>query len=475
MYRQIRSLLFLAVFSFGATLSSSAQERAKEMVPRPFVRELAPACPNPAEGCISQIVFVQLFKPGWTEHKDVGTTVRRSVVNGSVTPLRAQGSSQAKGWRGIMPLKSTRKDVEEVIGQPTTAGGSSYQTASESVFVDYSDGPCEKGWPYGWNVARDTVVTISVSPKIKEALATLDLDESKYEKWRAGHISDIVHYTNRNAGIDLEVDEFWGNVISVSYIPTAAEGSLQCPDAAKRLPPGRRQADSFFKFDEYGDIPFSYERERLDLFAAEIRRQPDSEGYIIAYGGMIAYAGEAKTRADCAKNYLIEKHHFKAARILSIDGGYRETRLVELYVEPRGGDLPLARPSVRPSKIKIIEAKKRPASRCPNFVSTQARAVQALPNKQSHKSQERLKDVEVYFTFDPTDPTRERREKSVSLSVRKGGAAEAVVFDRDQSAVVATYKGMLSKAELRRWTGRIRSAIREANSLKEDNTIRPRK
>ena len=89
-----------------------------------------------------------------------------------------------------------------------------------------------------------------------------------------------------------------------------------------------------------------------------MQRQPDAEGYIIAYAGMIAQAGEAKARTECAKNYLIKKHHIKAERISAIDGGYREAREVELYVEPQGGPLPLAVPSVRPSKVKIIEQKK---------------------------------------------------------------------------------------------------------------------
>lgn len=398
-------------------------------------------------------------------------SLSQSLTKGRVTIFRAHTRPQAKGWRGISPLKSTRKDVEKLIGQPVTPGGASYETPSEGVFIHYSDGPCEKGWPYGWNVPRDTVLIITLSPKSVLTLSDLTLDESKYEKWRDTHLSGRIHYTNQGEGVDIEVDEFLGNVIGVSYQPTAADSHLQCPDASRRLPPGRPQADSFFKFDAYGDIGLPYEGERLDSFAAEMQRRPDAEGYIIAYAGRNARVGEAKARADCARKYLLTKHHIKAGRIRVIDGGYRETREVELYVELQGGPLPLAVPSVRPSKVKIIKAKRQPTDRCPDFVSTQARAVHALPNKRSYKSQERLKDVEIYFTFDPTNPTRERKEKSVSLVMRRSGAAEAVLFDRDRSAVVAAYKGLISKAELRRWTAGVGAAIREANSLKEDNTI----
>jgi hypothetical protein len=415
----------------------------------------------------------------------------QSFAKGSVTRVRASGSFQAKGWRGILPLKSTRKDVEKVIGQPLTPGGASYETPSERVFIHYSDGPCEKGWPYGWNVARDTVLIITLSPKNFLTLSDLTLDESKYDKQRDTHLSDRIHYNNQREGVDIEVDEFGGKVINVSYLPTTRDRHLQCPDASRRLPPGRSQADSFFKFDAYGDVPFAYEGERLDRFAGEIQRRPDAEGYVIAYAGKSAYVGEARARAECARRYLIKKHHIKADKILAIDGGYRETREVELYVEPQGGPLPLAAPSLRPSKVKITQKK---SPRCGTdstlitprgssyetaservFVhfsdATQACVVPARPNQQSYRSQQRLKDVKIYFTLDLTDPTRERREESVSLVMRESGAAEALLFDRDRSAVVAAYKGLISKAEFRRWTARVGAAIREANSLKEDNTI----
>jgi hypothetical protein len=354
MKRQSRLTLILTVFLSG-TLSNCAQGNAKEMVSG-----------NGRSYSLSAFLLSRKVSPS-----------RQSLANESVTRFRGQISPKAKGWRGLMPLKSTRKDVEKVIGQPLTTGGGSYETPSEGVFIHYSDGPCEKGWPYGWNVARDTVLIITLYPKSALTLSDLTLDQSKYEKWRDTHLSDRIHYTNQGEGVEIEVDEFRGNVISVSYQPTSTDSHLQCPDASRRLPPGRPQADSFFKFDAYGDIGFPYEGERLDSFAAEMQRRPDAEGYIIAYAGRNARVGEAKARADCARKYLLTKHHIKAGRIRVIDGGYRETREVELYVEPRAGPLPLAVPSLRPSKVKIIEAKKRPANRCPNFVSTQARAVHA--------------------------------------------------------------------------------------------------
>jgi hypothetical protein len=324
MNEHLRSLMILAVFLSGTVLSICAQENVMEMVP-------------------------------WSgrDYSPSGLFLSRTFSLSSRS--LAQKPPEAEGWHGIVPLRSTRQDVERLIGQPATPGGSSYQTSSVSVYVQYSDGPCEKGWPFGWDAPRDTVVMITISSKNKTLLADLNLNETKYQIWHETHLSNMVHYTNHEEGIDIQADEDRGIVISINYMPRAADNHLKCPEALGRLPPGRSQADSFFKFDAYGDIPFSHERERLDSFAAEMRRQPDKDGYIIAYAGMIAQVGEAKARAQCAKKYLIKKHHIKPERIWAIDGGYRKAREAEMYLEPHGGALPLTVPSVRPSKVKIIK------------------------------------------------------------------------------------------------------------------------
>jgi hypothetical protein len=81
------------------------------------------------------------------------------------------------------------------------------------------------------------------------------------------------------------------------------------------------------------------------------------EIYIIAYAGREAHPGEAETRASCARDYLINVHKIGAERIRAIDGGYRDQREVEIYVEPKDGDIPQARPSLRPSKVRVAKQK----------------------------------------------------------------------------------------------------------------------
>ena len=286
------------------------------------------------------------------------------VTDCSLSQAKSYQDSAPKGWRGLLPLRSTRRDVETLLGSPQTTGGSSYETEDASIFVEYSDGPCEKGWPYGWNVNKDTVVRITVSPKNTVRLADLNLDEKKYVMSRDSHINTKVHYVNHNDGIAIEFDEIAGRVRSFSYQPATSDLKLRCADASNTLPVGRSQADSFFKFDAYGDLPVQLEHERLDSVAAELIRLPATEAYVIAYAGRVALTGEAAARAMCARDYLMKKHHINADRVKAIDGGYREAREFEVYIEPKGGPLPLPRPSVRPSQVTLSQQKH--AVKCSN-------------------------------------------------------------------------------------------------------------
>ena len=123
-------------------------------------------------------------------------------------------------------------------------------------------------------------------------------------------------------------------------------------------------ADSFPKFDEYGDITIGSEKARLDNFAIELQFKPNTVGYIIVYGGRRSRVGIARTRAVRARNFLVEYRGVPSERLVWIDGGYREELTTELYILPRGASAPTASPTVAPSEVKFIrEAKPKKGSR----------------------------------------------------------------------------------------------------------------
>ena len=72
------------------------------------------------------------------------------------------------------------------------------------------------------------------------------------------------------------------------------------------------------KFDEYGNIRFNDEKARLDNFAIQLQNEPTATGAIVGYGSCDA---EGTTRANRAKDYLVNTRGIDASRLNVIDGG----------------------------------------------------------------------------------------------------------------------------------------------------------
>lgn len=146
--------------------------------------------------------------------------------------------SQAKEWRGIVPLHSTRADVERLLGPPSTDRSDTtfYELERERVSFTYAKGPCGAE-SSGWNVPRDTVISIWITPKPNLLkLADLKLDESKYKKERDDHVQYIVNYINEVEGVSYQVDTSDdGMVTLIKYFPAAKDGHLRCPASGEGL------------------------------------------------------------------------------------------------------------------------------------------------------------------------------------------------------------------------------------------------
>ncbi|MEO6393228.1 MAG: Ig-like domain-containing protein [Pyrinomonadaceae bacterium] len=113
------------------------------------------------------------------------------------------------------------------------------------------------------------------------------------------------------------------------------------------------------KFDEYGRIKRNDEKARLDNYAIELQNNPSAQGYIITYGGRVGPAGEAQTRADFAKNYLVSVRGIDSGRLVTVDGGYKETGWTELWIVPSGATPPSASPTVDASEVKTTGGRRR--------------------------------------------------------------------------------------------------------------------
>ena len=288
-----------------------------------------------------------------------------SVSSFLCAALLMGGLSQSRGWHGIVPLHSTRADVERLMGLPTeklSQHSDFYRTPKETVIVQYSRGlPCGTGEKYSqWRVPRNTVESILVTPTQPVRLSDLGIDESKYDKRQGGHVGEDIYYINEQTGESLRV--FMDEVKGMSYFPGALDVALMCPGLAK---PTEMKCKGITPptFDFYQDISLEREKSRLDNFVIALNDEPDRRGYIIAYAGKQARVGEAKARAERAKKYLLRIRKFPANRLKAIDGGYRDQAQVDLYVVPAGVCPPSPDPTVDPRDVRIIRTGKPGKSR----------------------------------------------------------------------------------------------------------------
>ena len=142
-----------------------------------------------------------------------------------VAALPVLTSAQSPGWRGITPLRSTRADVERLLGEGWDKNG--YYLKDGNVFFHYTSGTCENGGSGNWNVPPNTVLSVTVYLKGQPKLSDLAIDVSNYEKHP--NIGSLVDYVNRQEGILLEVNDKDGRVQGIYYLPTEADEGRRCP------------------------------------------------------------------------------------------------------------------------------------------------------------------------------------------------------------------------------------------------------
>lgn len=274
-------------------------------------------------------------------------------------------TAQAKGWRGIIPLHSTRADVERVLGSPDekiSEYSVFYRTPTETVMIQYAKGlPCGIGENYSqWRVPRGTVESILVTPTQPLRISALGIDESKYDKRQRGHRREDVYYINEQTGESFRV--FMDEVRNMSYFPGTLDKGLGCPG----LTTGRDiECEGLTPptYDSYRRVSINRENSLLDNFSIALQDDPDRTGYIIAYAGKRARVGEAKAGAERAKSYLVKKRSLNPNRVKTIDGGYREQFEVELYVVPGGTCPPTAAPTIDPRDVSIVKTARPRAQR----------------------------------------------------------------------------------------------------------------
>ena len=160
---------------------------------------------------------------------DVKGLILMSVVS---IVLLTCSAVEAKSWRGIEPLRSTKSEVERLIGSRVVRCSVSaclYELPDEIVFVLYStDATCKNDEATtSWKVPVGTVIEIGIRFKQDKPLSELDFDLSKFKTDNDEHLPGWIYYVNLEGGVRIEGG--LETASSITYFQKAKDNHLRCP------------------------------------------------------------------------------------------------------------------------------------------------------------------------------------------------------------------------------------------------------
>jgi hypothetical protein len=159
--------------------------------------------------------------------------------------ISKRASLPRNSWRGLLPLRSNRKDVEALAGSHQRDGETSatYETDSESIVAKYSDGHCDATSP-DWNAPKGTLIELIVNPNPSFLLQELHLELQRYERHEIFPYPEIDNppkvwnYIDNVNGITIRAQSNRGGegqevVVSITYRPAKKDEKLLCTSNAK--------------------------------------------------------------------------------------------------------------------------------------------------------------------------------------------------------------------------------------------------
>lgn len=117
-------------------------------------------------------------------------------------------------------------------------------------------------------------------------------------------------------------------------------------------------------YDEYNSEGKGVAPELLGGFAAALKKRPDARAFVIAYeqycrevcspDTLLDRRGTAEKMLRHEKEILTGRYGIESSRIVTVKGGYRRYRKIELWIVPKGADKPVPSPTVIPPRHRKI-------------------------------------------------------------------------------------------------------------------------
>lgn len=149
------------------------------------------------------------------------------LVANMFPPQTSKIAAGAK-WKQIVLLKSTRAEVEKLMGISADRGYfANYAIEEGTLVIEYSRGRCKPPVGIDWNVAADTVINVEYVPFRKQPrFSSLKIDLTRFKKRPpALHTSEVCYY-NDDEGVEYTVNDDY--LESVKFYPANRYASLSC-------------------------------------------------------------------------------------------------------------------------------------------------------------------------------------------------------------------------------------------------------
>ncbi|MEO6393357.1 MAG: hypothetical protein ABIP75_16025 [Pyrinomonadaceae bacterium] len=263
---------------------------------------------------------------------------------------------QAKDWRGISPLVSTREDVISLLGesQRSPMGHSpKYSGETDAAVYFLPDGDYkfsyaprldERRVSLPTSIRPGVLLSIRISPAIALTWSEAKLDQSAFrrygrekqnENWNEGYVSD-------SEGVILSLVS--GKIGEMVFIPRQVdrgEAAEYYRGTASFVPvfdhsPGAGISVTLCR--EEDSEPGSCDKARLDDLALQLQEAPDAQGYIVMY--VARSGGNYKELADRLVDYLVNHRKIDRGRLIVLDGGFSDEFYYDLVCVPVGGNPP---------------------------------------------------------------------------------------------------------------------------------------
>ncbi|HVQ38351.1 MAG TPA: hypothetical protein VMS31_12505 [Pyrinomonadaceae bacterium] len=146
-----------------------------------------------------------------------------------------------------------------------------------------------------------------------------------------------------------------GQRITATLVVDDGSGDAMCRQSSQAstfVPPTPPRENPSRQFDVCCSCSFDDQKARLDNLAVDLQNDPSTTTYIIAYGGRSSRIGQADLLGSRARDYLVGQRGIDQARIVVLNGGFREEDCVELWIVPSGATPPQATPTVQPGDVR---------------------------------------------------------------------------------------------------------------------------